>query len=50
MASDPEGVDSVQVEKADVERVFRKLDFDIRSTGHHYSWLIVHGKKVLRVH
>ena len=50
MASDPRGLDSVQVKKADVERVFRKLDLEIRSTGHHYGWLIVHGKKVLRVH
>lgn len=38
------------MKKNDIERVFKKLDLKVRSTGHNYGWLIVNGKKILRVH
>ena len=44
------GVYRKKMKKSEVERLFRKLDLNIRSTGHNYGWLIVNGKKVLRVH
>ena len=31
-------------------KIFRKLDLKVRSTGHNYGWLIVNGRKILRVH
>ncbi len=34
----------------EVEKIFRKLDLKVRSTGHNYGWLIVNGRKILRVH
>ena len=34
----------------DIERIFNKLSLQVRSTGHTYGWLIVNGKKILRVH
>lgn len=33
-----------------MEKIFRKLDLKVRSTGHNYGWLIVNGRKILRVH
>lgn len=33
-----------------MDRVFKKLDLAVRSTGHNYGWLIFKGKKILRVH
>jgi hypothetical protein len=38
------------MKKANIERIFNKLSLEIRSTGHHYGWLTVGGKKILRVH
>jgi len=38
------------MKKNDIEKIFRKLKLQVRSTGHNYGWLIVKGKKVLRVH
>lgn len=38
------------MKKNEIERLFKKLDLKARSTGHHYGWLIVNGKKILRVH
>lgn len=38
------------MKKSEVERLFRKLGLKVRSTGHNYGWLIVTGKKILRVH
>lgn len=35
---------------ADIKRVFNKLSLQIRSTGHHYGWLTVNDKKILRAH
>ncbi len=40
----------MQVKKADIQKVFRKLGLEVRSTKHTYGWLIVDGKKILRVH
>ena len=33
----------------DIEKIFKKLDLKLRSTGHNYGWLII-NKKILRVH
>jgi hypothetical protein len=38
------------MKKNDIEKIFRKLKLQVRSTGHNYGWLIVKGEKVLRVH
>ncbi|OGP63190.1 MAG: hypothetical protein A2V65_01695 [Deltaproteobacteria bacterium RBG_13_49_15] len=35
---------------ADIRRIFNKLSLQVRSTGHHYGWLTVNDKKILRVH
>lgn len=34
----------------EIEKIFRKLNLKVRSTGHNYGWLIVNNKKILRVH
>jgi len=34
----------------EIDRIFKKLNLQIRHTGHNYGWLIVKGKKILRVH
>lgn len=38
------------MKKNEIEKIFKKLDLKVRSTGHNYGWLIVNGKKILRVH
>jgi len=38
------------MKKHDIEKIFKKLKLQVRTTGHNYGWLIVNGKKVLRVH
>jgi hypothetical protein len=38
------------MKKSEIEKLFKKLDLKVRSTGHNYGWLIVNGKKILRVH
>ncbi len=38
------------MKKSDIEKIFRKLNLQIRSTGHNYGWLIFEDKKILRVH
>ncbi|MEA3485808.1 MAG: hypothetical protein U9R03_03770, partial [Candidatus Aerophobetes bacterium] len=38
------------MKKREIEKIFRKLDLKVRTTGHNYGWLVVHGKKILRVH
>ena len=35
---------------ADIEKIFKKLSLQVRSTGHHYGWLTIDDKKILRVH
>jgi len=35
---------------SEIHKIFNKLNLQLRSTGHIYGWLIVNGKKVLRVH
>ena len=38
------------MKKSEMEKIFRKLSLQIRSTGHNYGWLVLNGKKILRVH
>ncbi|MGR3310880.1 MAG: hypothetical protein ACUZ77_08900 [Candidatus Brocadiales bacterium] len=38
------------MKKNEIEKIFKKLDLKVRSTGHKYGWLIVRNKKILRVH
>lgn len=38
------------MKKREIEKIFRKLDLKVRTTGHNYGWLVVDGKKILRVH
>jgi hypothetical protein len=38
------------MKKNEVEKIFKKLNLQVRSTGHNYGWLIVDNKKILRVH
>ncbi len=40
----------MQLKKKDIQRVFNKLELEVRSTNHIYGWLVVDGKKILRVH
>jgi len=35
---------------SEIDKIFNKLNLQLRSTGHIYGWLIVNGKKILRVH
>jgi hypothetical protein len=37
------------MKKNEIEKIFKKLDLKVRSTGHNYGWLIINGKKILRV-
>lgn len=41
---------SMQLKKRDIEKVFKKLELELRSTNHIYGWLVINGKKILRVH
>jgi len=38
------------MKKNEMEKVFNKLSLEVRATGHNYGWLVVKGKKILRVH
>ena len=38
------------MKKREIEKIFRKLDLKVRTTGHNYGWLVVDEKKILRVH
>lgn len=38
------------MKKNDIEKIFRKLNLRVWSTGHNYGWLIYKDKKTLRVH
>lgn len=38
------------MKKREIEKIFNKLDLEVRTTGHNYGWLLVDGKKILRVH
>ncbi|MEA2087378.1 MAG: hypothetical protein U9O91_04705 [Candidatus Caldatribacteriota bacterium] len=38
------------MKKREIEKIFRKLDLKVRTTGHNYGWLVVDGKKILRMH
>ncbi len=38
------------MKKKDIDKLFSKLELTVRSTGHHYGWLMIDGVKILRVH
>ena len=40
----------MQLKKRDVQKIFKKLNLEVRSTSHLYGWLVVDGKRILRVH
>ena len=40
----------MQIKKAEIKKIFQKLNLQVRSTKHRYGWLIFEGKKILRVH
>jgi hypothetical protein len=40
----------MELKKRDVHKIFQKLDLEVRSTNHIYGWLVINGKKILRVH
>ncbi len=40
----------MQLKKRDIQKIFQKLDLEVRTTGHIYGWLVVEGKRILRVH
>jgi len=40
----------MQLKKRDIRKIFQKLDLECRSTNHVYGWLVINGKKILRVH
>ncbi len=40
----------MQIKKNQISKVFAKLNMEVRSTKHNYGWLIVDGKKILRVY
>ncbi len=50
MAGLPEGYDKEQMKKSEIEKIFNKLNLNVRTTSHNYGWLVVEGKKILRVH
>ena len=50
MANFSGGKNRMQITKFDMDTVFNKLNLQIRSTKHKYGWLIINGKKILRVH
>ncbi|MCX6583231.1 MAG: hypothetical protein NT166_23900 [Candidatus Aminicenantes bacterium] len=40
----------MQLKKQDIHKIFQKLKLEVRSTDHIFGWLVVDGKKILRVH
>ena len=40
----------MQVKKAEMNKVFKKLQLKVRSTGHRYGWFTFEENKILRVH
>jgi len=40
----------MQLKKAELVKIFNKLELEVRSTTHHYGWFTYQGKKILRVH
>ena len=40
----------MQLKKRDIQKIFRKLDLEVRSTHHIYGWLVINGEKILRVY
>ncbi|MCU0287184.1 MAG: hypothetical protein MUF15_12420 [Acidobacteria bacterium] len=50
MAIDIKKFYSMQLKKQDIQAIFQKLKLEVRTTDHIYGWLVVDGKKILRVH
>ena len=40
----------MRIKKAELEKIFKKLKLNVRSTKHRYGWFTFEGKKILRVH
>ncbi len=40
----------MQLKKQEVQKIFKKLNLEVRSTNHIYGWLVVDGKRILLVH
>ncbi len=40
----------MQVKKSEMNKVFKKLKLEVRSTTHRYGWFTFEGSKILRVH
>lgn len=50
MAVDITRFHPMQLKKREINKIFQKLDLEVRATNHIYGWLVVDGKKILRVH
>ncbi len=50
MALDITKLHPMQLKKRDIQKIFQKLDLEVRTTSHIYGWLVVEGKRILRVH
>ena len=40
----------MQIKKREIEKIFQKLQLEVRSSKHRYGWFTFEGKKILRVH
>lgn len=40
----------MQLKKREIQKIFKKLNLEVRSTDHVYGWLVINGEKILRVH
>jgi hypothetical protein len=40
----------MQIKKAELAKIFKKLKLNVRSTKHRYGWFVFEGKKTLRMH
>ncbi len=40
----------MQVKKSEIAKLFNKLKLEVSTTSYRFGWLVVDGKKILRVH
>jgi hypothetical protein len=40
----------MQIKKAEIAKIFKKLKLQVRSTKHRYGWFMFNDRKILRVH
>lgn len=40
----------MQIKKAEIAKIFKKLKLQVRSTKHRYGWFMFNHRKILRVH